>query len=108
MKEIYNPVRISIYAVAKGLAGHELGNADGTVHRSRDIQGVLAALLRIGKKGPALIVGPSRLLSRPSFEPPLLAPLVALLELPLDPHAATATTRAIAATRVSVSRNGRM
>jgi hypothetical protein len=42
------------------------------------------------------------------LEPPLLDPLVALLELPLDPHAATATTSAIAATRVSVSLNGRM
>jgi len=42
------------------------------------------------------------------LEPPLLLPLAELLELPLDPHAATATTKAIAAMRVSVSRNGRI
>jgi hypothetical protein len=40
--------------------------------------------------------------------PPLLLPLLALLELPLDPQAATAITKAIAAARVSVSRNGRI
>jgi hypothetical protein len=41
--------------------------------------------------------------------PPLLLPLAELLELlPLDPHAATAITKAIAAARVSVSRNGRI
>jgi hypothetical protein len=52
----------------------------------------------------------------PLSESPLLelelllleAPLELLLELPLDPHAATTTADAIAATAVSVSRYGRI
>jgi hypothetical protein len=40
--------------------------------------------------------------------PELLPPAAELLELLLDPHAATTTAKAIATMRVSVSRNGRI
>jgi hypothetical protein len=67
---------------------------------------------------PIFWVGNAFVFASPASESPLLdelelllllLPAAVLLELlPLDPHAATAITRAIAAARVSVSRNGRI